>query len=163
MARNRRIARAERDPDLGMLAARLLWPLEEELFARLADCGHGLVRPRHGALLAYLDETGVRPTELARLTAQHKQVVGRVLDELEELGYVERRPDPTDRRSKLVVLTERGRDEQAHADRILADIEARYAAKIGPERYEQFRNLLRELVQPAHQPAPRSPGHGSEE
>lgn len=157
---NRRIARAERDPDLGMLAARLLWPLEQELFARLAECGHDRVRPRHGALLAYLDETGTRPTELARLTAQHKQVVGRVLDEMEELGYVERRPDPTDRRGRLVVLTEWGRDEQAHADRILADIEARYSAKIGPEQYEQFRTLLRQLVQPPDQPAGpgRDPG-----
>ncbi|KAA5838459.1 winged helix-turn-helix transcriptional regulator [Saccharopolyspora hirsuta] len=135
-----------------MLAARLLWPVEEELFARLAECGHAHVRPRHGALLAYLDETGVRPTELARITGQHKQVVGRVLDELEDLGYAERRPDPSDRRSKLVVLTERGRDEQAQADRILADIEARYEAKLGAERYREFRALLRELVQPAQDP-----------
>lgn len=163
MARNRRIARAQSDPDLGMLAAKLLWPLEEELFARLAACGHDRVRPRHGALLAYLDETGTRPTELARMTGQHKQVVGRVLDELEELGYVERRPDPTDRRSKLVVLTEWGRDEQAHADRILADIEARHAVKIGPERYQQFRTLLRELVQPAHQPPTPALDHRSVE
>ncbi|GLY68710.1 MarR family winged helix-turn-helix transcriptional regulator [Amycolatopsis taiwanensis] len=148
MAKNRRIDRAEREPDLGMLAARLLWPIEEELFARLAECGHEQVRPRHGALLAYLDEIGTRPTELARITGQHKQVVGRVLDELEDLGYARREPDPTDRRSKLVVLTERGRDEQVQADRILADIEARHEARIGTGRYRHFRTLLQELVQP---------------
>jgi DNA-binding MarR family transcriptional regulator len=149
VAQERRIERAERDPDIGMLAARLLVPLQEELFARLAECGHDQVRPRHGAILAYLDDTGATPTELARMSAQHKQVIGRLLDELEALGYVERRQNPADRRSKLVVLTDHGRDEQAQADQILAEIEARHAAKIGDERYAQFRSLLRDLVQPA--------------
>ncbi|MEJ3655647.1 MarR family transcriptional regulator [Actinomycetes bacterium KLBMP 9759] len=148
MAKERRIDRAERDPDLGMLAARLLYPLQEELFARLAECGHDQVRPRHGAILAYLDEAGVTPTELARMSAQHKQVIGRLLDELEELGYIERRLNPADRRSKLVVLTDRGRDEQRQADRILAEIEARHARKIGDDRYARFRSLLRDLVHP---------------
>ncbi|HLU58837.1 MAG TPA: MarR family transcriptional regulator [Pseudonocardia sp.] len=148
MAKERRIDRAERDPDLGMLAARLLYPLQEELFARLAECGHDQVRPRHGAILAYLDEAGATPTELARMSAQHKQVIGRLLDELEDLGYVERRLNPADRRSKLVVLTDRGRDEQAQADRILGEIEARLARKIGEDRYARFRSLLRDLVGP---------------
>lgn len=131
-----------------MLAARLLYPLQEELFARLAECGHDQVRPRHGAILAYLDEAGATPTELARMSAQHKQVIGRLLDELEDLGYVERRLNPADRRSKLVVLTDRGRDEQAQADRILGEIEARLARKIGEDRYARFRSLLRDLVGP---------------
>jgi len=148
VAKERRIDRAERDPDLGMLAARLLYPLQEELFARLAECGHDQVRPRHGAILAYLDEAGATPTELARMSAQHKQVIGRLLDELEDLGYVERRLNPADRRSKLVVLTDRGRDEQAQADRILGEIEARLARKIGEDRYARFRSLLRDLVGP---------------
>jgi DNA-binding MarR family transcriptional regulator len=149
VAAERRIDRAERDPDIGMLAAWLLFPFQEELFARLAECGHDQVRPRHGAILAYLDGTGATPTELARMSAQHKQVIGRLLDELEALGYVERRQNPADRRSKLVVLTERGRDEQAQADRIIAEIEARFARKLGDDRYARFRSLLRDLVHPA--------------
>ena len=106
------------------------------------------MRPRHGAILAYLDEAGATPTELARMSAHHKQLIGRLLDELEDLGYVERRLNPADRRSKLVVLTDRGRDEQAQADRILGEIEARLARKIGEDRYARFRSLLRDLVGP---------------
>ena len=83
------------------------------------------------------------------MSAQHKQVIGRLLDELEALGYVERRQNTADRRSKLVVLTERGRDEQAQADRIIAEIEARFASRLGADRYAQFRSLLRDLVHPA--------------
>ncbi|GAA0210794.1 hypothetical protein GCM10009527_003470 [Actinomadura nitritigenes] len=72
-----------------------------------AGQGHPDLRPQHGVVLAYLDPEGSRATELARRSGQHKQVVGNVLDELEDLGCVERRPDPSDRRAKLVVPTAR--------------------------------------------------------
>jgi DNA-binding MarR family transcriptional regulator len=141
-----RIERVHRDPDLGLLTAWLLDPIREELFARLAAGGHDQIRPCHRALLGYLDGSGARPTELARLLGQPKQYVGRLVDELETLGYVQRRPDRRDRRSKLVVPTERGHDEQRQADRILAEIEDRHAARIGAARYADFRRLLRALV-----------------
>jgi DNA-binding MarR family transcriptional regulator/dihydrofolate reductase len=142
------IDRAGREPHLGMLAASLVYPLQEELFARVAECGHGQLRPCHDVILAYLDDTGVRITELARLAGQPKQYVGRLVDELEALGYVRRRPDPDDRRSKLIVLTKRGHDEQQQADSILAAIEARHATRIGADRYADFRRLLCDLVLP---------------
>ena len=68
--------------------------------------------------------------------------------ELEALGYVQRRADPRDRRSKRIGLTGRGRDEQQLADRILAEIEARHAARIGADRYAELRKLLRALALP---------------
>jgi len=142
------IERTRREPDLGMLAASLLYALQQELFAALGKCGHEQLRPCHGVILAHLDDAGARLTELARLSGQHKQYVGRLVDELEALGYVRRRPDPGDRRSKLIFLTARGRDEQEQADRILAGIEARHADRIGAERYADFRHLLRALVAP---------------
>jgi DNA-binding MarR family transcriptional regulator len=136
------------DPDLGILAARLLFSLQREVFARLAERGHREVRPQHGAILAYLDPAGTRATELARLSGRHKQIVGRLVDELEALGYVERRPDPADRRAKLVVPTERGLDEQRHADEIIADIERRHAATLGESAYAQLRRALMTITDP---------------
>ena len=146
MADETRIERVRRDPDLGLLTAWLLDPIREELFAGLADAGHDQIRPCHRALLGYLDGSGARLTDLARALGQHKQYVARLIDELEALGYVERRPDPDDGRSKLVVPTGRGRDEQREADRILEGIEARHAARIGKARYAEFRSLLSALV-----------------
>jgi DNA-binding MarR family transcriptional regulator len=148
-----RIERVRRDPDLGLLTAWLLDPIREELFARLAERGHDQIRPCHRALLGYLDDAGTRLTELARLLGQPKQYVGRLIDELETLDYVQRRPDPHDRRSKLIVPTARGRDEQQQADLILADIEARHAARLGAANYADFRRLLRALVLPNQDPA----------
>ena len=146
----RRRDTVRRDPDLGVLAARLLIGLQDEVFARLATHGHDQLLPRHGALLAYLDDEGLRATEIAQLSGQHKQVVGRLIDELEAIGYVRRRPDPADRRAKLVVLTDRGQDEQRLADEIIADIERRHARTVGSDAYAQFRRTLRTIADPSH-------------
>ena len=129
----------ERDADLGMLAGRLLFAVQRELFATLAAEGFDDLRYRHGAVLAYLDAGGVRATELSRRSGQHKQVVGTMVDELTALGYVERRPDPADRRAKLVCPTQRGLAQMAAARRIMAAIETRHARRLGREAFGQFK------------------------
>ena len=148
MSEASRLEQVRRNPDLGLLTAWLLDPIREELFARLAEHGHDRIRPCHRALLGYLDDDGARLTDLAEVLGQPKQYVGRLVDELEALGYVERRRDAADRRSKRIVPTRRGHDEQRQADRILAEIEARHAARIGADEYAMFRRLLRELALP---------------
>jgi DNA-binding MarR family transcriptional regulator len=142
----RRSERQQWNPDLGVLASRLLFSLQDELFERLADAGYGDLHPRHGAVLAYLDEDGIRATELAKLSGRHKQIIGRLIDELEDLGYVERRPDPADRRAKLVFPTARGLDQVRLGDEVVADIEARHAGEVGAKTYAQFRDVLRGVV-----------------
>jgi DNA-binding MarR family transcriptional regulator len=142
----RRSERQQWNPDLGVLAARLSDSTQAELFERLEHQGHPALQPRHGAVLPYLDEDGVRATELARLSGRHKQVVGRLLDELEELGYVERRPDPADRRAKLVFPTPAGLEALRVADQVIAEIEERHAARVGRRVYADFREALRALA-----------------
>jgi DNA-binding MarR family transcriptional regulator len=142
----RRSERQQWNPDLGVLASRLDLMVQEELFVRLAEQGHPELHPRHGAVLAYLDEDGIRATELARLTGRHKQVVGRLVDELEALGYIERAPDPADRRAKLIVPTKRGLDQMRLGDQIVAEIEQRHAQAAGSKTYAQFRDVLRGVV-----------------
>lgn len=151
MSTARRSQRRQQDPDLGVLAARLLFAFQGELFAGLAQRGHDELRPRHGAVIAYLDEDGIRASEVARLSGQHKQVVTRLVDELEELGYVQRRPDPGDRRAKLVVPTKRGREVMRQADQITASMERRHAEVLGPTHYAEVRHALQRLLDPWHE------------
>jgi DNA-binding MarR family transcriptional regulator len=148
MSTTRRSQRRQHNPDLGVLAARLLFAFQGELFAGLAERGHGQLRPRHGAVIAYLDEDGIRASEVARLSGQHKQVVTRLVDELEELGYVQRRPDPGDRRAKLVVPTKRGREVMRQADEITTGMERRHAEVLGPTLYAEVRHALQRLLDP---------------
>jgi DNA-binding MarR family transcriptional regulator len=146
--------RAERNrtnPDLGVLSGRLLFAVQSELFASLAAKGFADIQHRHGAVLAYLDLEGVRATELSRLSGQHKQVVGSMVDELESLGYVERHPDPADRRAKLVCPTPRGLRLVRAADRIMAGIQRRHADRLGRETFDEFKKLLIEVTEHQHQ------------
>ena len=143
----RRSERKNTDPDLGVLSARLLFAVQDELFGTLAEQGHADIRPLHGAVLAYLDPEGSRATDLAQRSGQHKQVVGKVIDELEALGYVERRPDPADRRAKLIVPTPRGLDQMASSDAILAALERRHAEAVGAEAFAEFKRRLQEIAE----------------
>jgi DNA-binding MarR family transcriptional regulator len=97
-------------------------------------------------VLGYLDEEGSRATELSRHSGTQKQVIGNLIDELEELDYVERRPDPHDRRAKLIVPTPRGRDQMAKADAIMAAIEKRHAKALGKGRYADFKGAFRDIT-----------------
>ncbi|HEX4220751.1 MAG TPA: helix-turn-helix domain-containing protein [Pseudonocardiaceae bacterium] len=144
------VTRAERnrsDPDLGVLAGRLLFAVQGELFASLAERGFADLHPRHGAVMAYLEPDGVRATELSRLSGQHKQVVGTVVDELEELGYVVRNPDPADRRAKLICPTNRGLDQMRAADEIMTAIQARHARRLGKDAYTVFKSAFLDVTE----------------
>ncbi|MFC4057809.1 MarR family winged helix-turn-helix transcriptional regulator [Planomonospora corallina] len=134
-------------PDLGMLIGRLMRAIQEELFERLAEQGHPDVRPRHGSVLAHLGPYGARATDLAERSGQHKQIVGTIVDELVRLGYVRREPDPADRRAKLVVLTDHGRDEVARARAILAAMERRHEQALGGAAYVDFKEMLQQVTE----------------
>jgi DNA-binding MarR family transcriptional regulator len=142
----RRSTRKEQDPDLGILAVQLSARVQREIFTRAAAHGFEDVRPRHGAVLAYLDAEGTRPGELARLAGRNKQTMGAILDELERLGYVRRTPDPADRRAKLIVPTERGLRFMEVSDDLVGLIERNLSDTLGPDLYRDFRAALRRGV-----------------
>jgi DNA-binding MarR family transcriptional regulator len=135
-----------RESGLGILAARLLFAVQDQLYARLEEAGYGDLTRLHGAVIAHLDEAGTRATELARRSGRHKQVIGRIVDELEVLGYVERRPEAHDRRAKLVVPTARGREAMRVSDEIIGDIERRLSAELGKASYDEFSRSLSAVV-----------------
>ncbi|CAM3630997.1 MarR family winged helix-turn-helix transcriptional regulator [Kibdelosporangium persicum] len=142
-----RTQRSRTNPDLGMLAGRLLFAVQNELFTALAAKGFDDLHPRHGAVMAYLEPSGVRATDLARLSGQHKQVIGTLVDELERLGYVRRHPDPADRRAKLVCPTERGLEQMRTADKIMAGLQDRHARRLGREAFAQFKAAFMDVTE----------------
>ena len=78
-----------------------------------------------------------------------KQALNYLLGELERLGYLERRPDPHDLRSKRVALTSRGSSAITVIREAVGEVETAWAEQLGPERFDELRNLLLELNQPA--------------
>lgn len=121
----------------------------------LEEAGYADIRPTHGCVFRFVRDDGMRLTELARLAGMTKQSVGELVDDLVDLGYVERIPDPEDRRAKLICLTDRGVEAQRVGFGLLGDIEGRWAERFGEARMKQLRKLLVEAVnEGAPAPAP---------
>jgi len=74
-----------------------------------------------------------------------KQSMAELVTHLERLGYVERVPDPSDRRAKLVRATPRGRELYVIAREVVAEIEAEWTERLGKAKMRQLRALLEEL------------------
>ncbi|UUZ61778.1 MarR family winged helix-turn-helix transcriptional regulator [Nocardioides sp. B-3] len=75
------------------------------------------------------------------------QAMGEFVDELEELGYVVRRPDPTDRRAKLITLTSKGQACIAAGIATIDGIEQQLTARLGERGHAQLRSLLAKLLE----------------
>jgi len=116
--------------------------LNDQAIARLAEQGHAEVRPAHGTVFQHLDDTGTTVSRLADRAQMTKQAMAELVAHLEKHGYVERRPDPDDRRAKLVVPTDRGRDVLAIAQTVVPDVERQLVDLLGPRRAAQLRDDL---------------------
>ena len=103
-------------------------------------------KPKHSAVFAQIHPDGTRLSDLARGANMTPQAMGEVVDELEALGYVTRRPDPTDRRAKLVVLTKLGRDCVEAGKRAIVDLEAEVTQMLGARGHRTLRTLLAKLL-----------------
>lgn len=112
----------------------------------LVEAGYGDIRPTHGCVFRFVREDGMRPTDLANLAGLTKQSIGEIVDDLVERGYVERFPDPNDRRAKLIRLTEKGEQAQTVGFGLFAKLEQRWAERYGAERLSQMRELLEEIA-----------------
>jgi DNA-binding MarR family transcriptional regulator len=144
-----------RPPNIAELLHGPFQILVDELHERLAEAGYPDIRPAHGNVFGYIRKEGSRLTELAERAQLTKQTMGYLVDYLEERGYVERRPDPDDRRAKIVRLTDEGRELIGMAREIMGRIEARWAELLGEDSMEQLRELLTELNALAGKRTPR--------
>ena len=74
-----------------------------------------------------------------------KQAMSELVTDLERLGYLRRRPDPEDRRAKLIEFTDRGWAAVSTALDAFTDIEAHFARHIGTRSLRQLRETLTRL------------------
>ena len=105
--------------------------MSDELIATLAARGHPEVRYAHGNVFQYLDDAGTRVGVLAERAQMTKQAMAELVAHLERHGYLERVPDPGDRRAKLVRTTARGREVFAIVREFIAEIDARLVTRLG--------------------------------
>lgn len=114
----------------------------------LAAAGYEDVRLTHTPVLQPLSlrRAGMRASELATLAGMTKPSIGYLIDHLEQRGYVERVPDPSDRRAQLVRLTPRGWEMSQAGRSIVRQAESRLAGLIGLAAVEELRHRLQEVL-----------------
>jgi DNA-binding MarR family transcriptional regulator len=117
-----------------------------EFRRQLEETGFADLRPTHGCVFRFVRDDGMRLTDLATHADMTKQSVGEIVDDLVDLGYVERIPDPEDRRAKLIRLTDKGVEAQRVGFGLIDGIEARWAERFGGDRVDELRALLEEIV-----------------
>jgi len=125
---------------------------ERKIIENLKLSGHEELTVAHINLTRNLDEDGTRLTELARRASMTKQSMSELVDQVERTGLIEKRPDPTDGRAKLVYFTPKGFVwlEAFHQSLMVAETEMR--AEIGSAVVDLVVEVLAKYVQ-AHQDA----------
>jgi DNA-binding MarR family transcriptional regulator len=103
-------------------------------------------KPKHSAVFAQIDPSGSRLTELAHRANITPQAMGELIDELEDLGYLTRQPDPTDRRAKLIMLTEDGLAAVEAGRQTIVGLEKRITEILGAEGHKELREMLTKLL-----------------
>lgn len=129
-------------PDFGILVLVAARAFADDLHTRLAAAGFRSMRAGFGFMFRAIQDGEPTPSELAARLGVSKQAVGKVLDEMEQRGFVERRPDPVDRRVRRVRLTEHGRAASHAAIRLGAEIEADLRARVGADQVAALRSAL---------------------
>ncbi|WP_312476299.1 MarR family transcriptional regulator [Neobacillus sp.] len=132
--------------DLASLLSLSFSTLIDELHDRLSELGFRDIRPAHGFMFKCITPNGATGIELAEYLGITKQAVSKMVDYLENRGYVMRQAHPTDKRGKIIVLTERGWLVLKAKEKILTEIEERWNENIGTERMQMFKEDLTKLV-----------------
>lgn len=118
---------------------------ERRILEHLAASGFDDVSLAQARVAARVSEDGIRLTDLAEQAQITKQACGSLVDQLERAGYVERVPDPTDARARLVRLAPRGREAQRRARLMERRIDQEWERHLGKERMADLRRALADL------------------
>ncbi len=130
-------------PDLTGLLKHAGHVLETQLTAALAEVG---MTPRMQCVLLYALEEERTQVQLAELAYLDKTTMVGTVDALEKAGYAERKPSATDRRARIVAVTEAGAKMAEEGQRIVDQVHADALAALAASQRTPFADALTELV-----------------
>ena len=135
--------KAKRTVQLLFKAARLL---NERAIERIRLRTDRPVRVAHTSVFPHIDLEGTRLTDLARRLGVSKQAAGQLVDELEEMGMLERSADPADARAKLVRFSKRGEEALLEGLAVLREIEEEMRDVVGDAKMRAMHDALAAII-----------------
>ena len=159
------MAASRPEADVAFLLSQASHALATELTARLAELG---ISPRAHCVLSKALAGEFTQTHVAEQCALDKTTMVVTLDALERQGLAERRPSGTDRRARIIAVTEEGERVATAADAIVALTYSDVMAALPERQREPFLESLAQLVggrlstppeceKPPRRRAPRAP------
>jgi DNA-binding MarR family transcriptional regulator len=130
------------EPDLGILIALAYQQFVTELHEDLGRQGFDDLARSDGYVFRALDAEPLTTSGLAERLGVSKQGAGQLVEDMTRRGYVRSRPDPSDRRARLLELTPRGRRALAAARDFHRRYETRLARRHGRAHVDDLRAML---------------------
>jgi len=134
----------------GCLTSNLGWMLDaashafgSELAAALGPLGLG---QRGFCVMSAAMDAELTQTQLAGMIGLDKTTMVVTVDELERLGLAERVPSPTDRRARVIRVTDAGRARVADGLEILQSVQASVLDSLADDERDVFVRALTRLV-----------------
>ncbi|RAV98795.1 MarR family winged helix-turn-helix transcriptional regulator [Pseudochryseolinea flava] len=113
---------------------------------KLTENGYDEFKTGYMPVLMNISLDGTNNNELAKLARVTKQAMSKVSRELIDLGFIKTKTDPTDKRSTIFILTEKGKKLVIEARLCVKDLMDEYRILIGAEDYDKtLQTLLRIL------------------
>lgn len=119
--------------------------LETRVIEAVRAAGFDDITLAQARVAARIADEGSRLTDLAAAAQVTKQTAGVMVDQLERAGYVERVPDPSDARAKLVRFAPRGREVLAAARVVEDEVREEWERHLGAERMAELGASLAKL------------------
>jgi DNA-binding MarR family transcriptional regulator len=140
------------DVHIARLLLRAVRAVQATYIERLQQRGHPGLRTGHIPVLAGLDPeaggtgAGTRITDLANRAGMTRQMMGRLVRELETLGYLTTAAHPDDHRAVVVTMTERGHAIRTEAAEVIAELEADYSVLLHDADLAVLKGALQAII-----------------
>ena len=133
--------------NISRLLLELARDFEKRTLHKCHERGHSKIRQSHSSLFSNLGFKAVRLTELAERANITQQAMGKLVKEMERVGYVKRHVDETDKRAKIIELTELGKTLVVDSMEIVDEVIAEYTESLGAEGMRELESALRKSVE----------------
>ena len=133
---------------VAMLVLRAAAQIVDGIQHGLAERGFADVRPAHGFVFVRISAGDATVVEVAHHLGVSKQAASQLVEQLVQRGYVSRQADPSDRRSRLLRLTELGWACTRAAEDAAADTAGGWEQQLGADTMARVRTALQEVVVP---------------
>ncbi|MEV4106613.1 MarR family winged helix-turn-helix transcriptional regulator [Nonomuraea sp. NPDC049695] len=138
------MAPSRAEPDLSFLLDHTSHVLRTQMAAALDEIG--LTARMHCVLVHAIEEERTQ-IQLAEIGDMDKTTMVVTVDALEKAGLAERRPSSTDRRARIIAVTEKGREVAERSQRIVDGVHRRALDALPEDEREVLLRAMNRLVE----------------